>query len=96
MNLSTLPLPLLALALGLAGMVFGLIYFALLRRTVVVMAAGAGRGLPMAALLTLGRIAGVAVFLMLAAKLGATALLSAFIGFLLARAITMHAARSAG
>ena len=94
MNLSTLPLPLLALALGMAGAVFGLFYFALLRRTVVVMAAG--RGLPIAALLTLARIAGITAFLILAAKLGAAALLSAFIGFLLARAITMHTARSAG
>ena len=94
MNLPTLPLPMLALALGLAGVVFGLIYFSLLRRTALVVATG--RGWPMAALLTLGRIAGIVVFFALAAKLGAAALLSAFIGFLLARAITMHAARSAG
>jgi len=73
-----------------AGLVFGLVHFAVLRRTVDLY--GAGRGLAPAAL-TLIRIAGAIVFFGLAARLGALPLLSAFLGFLLARVLALRAAR---
>jgi hypothetical protein len=81
----------LAAILGLAGGIFGLVYFAALRRTTALLAAGAGWSGPLA--LTLARILGALAFLTLAARLGAVPLLAAFAGFLAARAITLRFAR---
>jgi len=82
-----------ALASGGAtsGLVFGLVHFAAMRRTVDLY--GAGRCLAPAAL-TLGRLAGAIAFFGLVAQLGALPLLSAFLGFLLARTLALRAARS--
>lgn len=80
-----------ALAMAFAGVAVGLIYFAALQRTVAQFAAGRGWAGPVT--LTLGRIGGVVVFLAAAAKFGALALIAAFLGFLLARAIALRAAR---
>jgi hypothetical protein len=82
-------------ALGFAaaglGLLFGLVHFAALRRTAELL--GAGHRLAPSAL-TLGRLAGAIVFYGLVARLGALALLSAFLGFLLARTAALRAARS--
>lgn len=83
-----------AAAMAAAGLVFGLGYFAALRRTVHLFGSGRGRFAPAA--LTLGRILAAVVFLLSAARLGALALLAAFLGFLLARALALRAARRAG
>jgi len=83
-------MPELAVAVGLAGFVFGLFYFAAVQRTAVLLAA---RKSWLGALaLTLGRIAAAAIFLAFAAKLGAASLLTAFLGFLLARAVALRIA----
>ena len=81
----------LALAMAFTGFVFGLVYFVALHRTVALFAAGGGRLGPLA--LTLGRIGAVTILLTLAARLGATPLLATFLGFLLARAVALHAVR---
>jgi hypothetical protein len=83
----------LAAAMAVAGLVFGLGYFAALRRTVSLYEAGQGVGGAVA--LTLLRVAAAAVFLMLAARLGALPLLTGFLGFLLARLLALRAARKA-
>jgi len=82
-----------ALAAGGAagGLVFGFMYFAALRRAVDFF--GAGRRLAPATL-TLGRLAGAIAFFALVAQLGALPLLSAFLGFLLARMITLRTVRN--
>jgi hypothetical protein len=80
----------LACAGALAGLVFGLMHFAALRRTVELYSAGRS-GLTAAAL-TLGRIAGTILFFGLAARLGSLPLLSFFLGFLLARTLALRAA----
>ena len=82
------PMVELAMAMGLAGFVFGLFYFAAVQWTAVSLAAQKSWLGPLA--LTLGRIAAAALFLGLAAKLGAASLLSAFLGFLLARAVALR------
>lgn len=84
----------LATAMAAAGLVVGLGYFAALRRTVQLYGAEGNRLAP--AVLTVGRIAGAAAFLIVAARLGAVPLLAAFSGFLLARAIALRAVRRAG
>jgi hypothetical protein len=78
----------LAAAMAAGGLVLGLGYFAALRRTADLYCTGRSRLEP--ALLTLGRIAAIVVFMVLAAKLGALPLLTAFLGFLMARAIALH------
>ena len=84
----------LMLGMALAGFVFGLAYFAALRRTVALIAAGSGWRSPTA--LTLGRIAAATLLFAVAAiKLGAAPLLAVSIGFLLARAAALRAARRA-
>ncbi len=80
-------------AAGLAGFVFGLSYFAAVERTAVLLAARKGLLGPI--LLTLGRIAAATAFLAFAAQFGDASLLSAFIGFLLARAVALRKARRA-
>ena len=76
---------------ALGGLLFGLGYFIALRRTVEVFVGGRGRLLPAA--LTLGRLAAAILFLGLAARFGALPLLTALLGFLLARALVLRAAR---
>lgn len=87
-------MPGLAVAMGLAGFGFGLFYFAAVQRTAVLLAARKSWLGPLA--LTLGRIAAAAIFLALAAKLGGASLLSAFLGFLLARAVALRNAGRTG
>lgn len=84
-------IPLLALAMALAGAAFGLVYFAALDRTVVLLAAGRGWLGPAA--LTFGRIGAATILLALIARLGAAPLLAAFLGFLAARAVALRAVR---
>ena len=81
----------LAFAATLVGLVVGLVHFTGLRRTVDHYSTGRGR--LAAAALTLGRIVGTFVFFCLAARLGSLTLLSAFLGFLLARTLAIRAAR---
>jgi len=88
---STLPI---AIATAAVGFVFSLAYFALLRRTAILFTAG--RGLILPAALTLGRLAAVTFILGVAAKLGAAPLLATFLGFLLARAVSLHAVNRGG
>ena len=76
-----------AAVFAVAGLVFGRVYFAALRRSVERYAAGGGRLVP--AGLTLARLAGALLFLGLAARVGALPLLAAFLGFLLARSLAL-------
>ncbi|HEX8011047.1 MAG TPA: ATP synthase subunit I [Casimicrobiaceae bacterium] len=83
-----------AFAMTLVGLVGGAIYFAALRRAVqLYVFARAGRHVLLA--LTLARIAGAAILLVFAAKLGALPLLAVLAGFLLARALALRTARKA-
>ncbi len=84
------PIPELLVGLALAGFVFGLLYFAALRRTATLLAARRGWLLPVA--LSAVRIGAAAGLLALAAKLGAAPLLAAFAGFLLARTVALRIA----
>lgn len=94
MTVSIPPAHLLPAALlAIAGLAFGSAYFAALRRTVDSFAAGQRRLLPLA--LSLARIAAATVFLAAAAQFGALPLLTAFLGFLGARALAVRAARRA-
>ena len=77
-------------AAGLAGFVFGLFYFAAVERTAVLLAAKRGLLGPIS--LTLGRVVAATLFLALAAQFGDASLLSAFLGFLLARAVALRKA----
>jgi len=79
--------------LASGGLVFGLLYFAALKHSVMLFVGGKGWLGPIA--LTLGRIGAVVAFLCMAAKLGAAPLLAAFIGFLTAQALTLRAERRA-
>jgi hypothetical protein len=84
----------LAAMMAVAGILFGLLYFAALRRSVALIA---GRGGWLGALaLTLARLGAAGAFLFGTAKLGAVPLLAAFAGFLLARAVALRSARRAG
>jgi F1F0 ATPase subunit 2 len=76
-----------------AGIVLGLAYFAALRWTVSLYSNGRSRLGP--AVLTVSRLAGMAIALASAARLGALPLLATFLGFLLARALSMHMVRRA-
>lgn len=80
-------------AMGTAGLLFGLLYFAALRRAVAFDAATRGRLLPVA--LAALRFAAAAIFLLCAARLGALSLLAAFFGFLVARMIALRVNASA-
>lgn len=84
----------LAAMMAFAGIAFGLVYFAALRRTIALFTAGRGWLGLLAG--TLGRIGAAVVFLAVAAKLGAAPLLAAFLGFLLARGVALRARRRAG
>jgi N-ATPase, AtpR subunit len=81
----------LSFAAALAGLVFGLMHFAALRRTVELYSGGRSR--LAAAALTIGRIAGAILFFGLAARLGSLPLLSSFLGLLLARTLALRAAQ---
>ena len=83
----------LAAAMIISGLAFGLLYFATLKRAAALVASGGGWMGPLG--LTLARIVAAVIFLSLAAKLGAAALLAAFLGFLLARALALRAVRRA-
>jgi hypothetical protein len=83
----------LAVAAAFVGLLFGIVYFAALRRNVELYTGG--RSGFAAAALTLGRVAAAIVLFSLAAKLGELPLFSAFLGFLLARWIALRAARRA-
>ena len=83
-------MPGVPVAAWLAGFVFGLFYFAAVERTVVLLAAGKGLLGPIS--LTLGRVAAATLFLALVAQFGDASLLSAFLGFLLARAVALRQA----
>lgn len=80
--------------IALAGVLFGLLYFAALKRSVTLFVRAEGWLRPLT--LTLGRIAAAAGFLFIVAKLGAEPLLAAFVGFLMARALTLRLERRAG
>ena len=84
-----------ALAAGMiiSGFAFGLLYFATLKRAAALFASGSSWMGPLG--LTLGRIAAAVIFLSLAARLGAAALLAAFLGFLVARALALRPERRA-
>ena len=91
---SLLAHPELVVMTALAGLMFGLLYFALLKRSVTLFVGGRSWLGPLA--LTLGRIGAAIAFLSVAAKLGAAPLLAAFVGFLMARALALRAERRAG
>ena len=88
------PLIVLAVTMAFSGFAFGLVYFAALQRSVRLFASNGGWLRPLA--FTLGRMAAAVVFLSLAAKLGAACLLAAFLGFLLARTVSLRVARRTG
>jgi hypothetical protein len=78
---------------AIAGLSFGLTYFAALRRSLDCYAAGQGRLKPAA--LTFGRLIAAVLFFAFIARMGGAPILMAFIGFLLARAFALHAVRGA-
>ena len=80
----------LASAAALVGLVFGLVHFAALQRTVELYTKDRSGFTAIA--LTLGRIAVAIAFFNLAARLGALPLLSSFLGFLLARMLALRVA----
>ncbi len=86
--------PELTALMALAGVLAGMLYFAALRRCSVLLVSGAGWLAPLA--LTLGRIGGAVLFLLLAARLGAAPLLAALAGILVARALSLRLERSTG
>ena len=85
------PLP---IATAFAGCAFGFVYFALLKRTVVLLARERRRHAVM--VLTLGRLGAAIVFFLLIARLDALALLTALGGFLAARAPALRSERRTG
>ena len=87
------PTSLLALAAGwtAGGLLAGTAYFAALQRTVDLLSADRGRATWAA--LTLGRLVGITLFLAAAARFGPLPLLSAFLGFLVARGFALRRSR---
>ena len=85
--------PELTLLTAFAGLMFGLAYFAALKRSVTLLVRSDSWLGPVA--LTLGRAGAAVGFLLIAAKLGAAPLLSGFAGFLVARALALRAKRRA-
>ena len=77
----------------LAGFGVGLLYFAALHRTVKRFMVRDGWLEPVA--LTVGRFGVAVAVLTFVARTGVTALLLTFLGFLLARTVTLHRSRSA-
>ena len=81
----------LAVVWPTAGLLFGLVYFALLRWTVGCFAVGGSRIL--LAVLSLARLVAAIVFFCWAARAGALPVLTALLGFLVARAFALWSAR---
>ena len=79
------------LAMACAGMVFGAVYFATLKLSIVRLITGCGWLVPI--VLTLGRIAAAVAFLGIAGRFGAGYLVAAFAGFLTARGIALRIER---
>ncbi|MDP1671429.1 MAG: N-ATPase subunit AtpR [Alphaproteobacteria bacterium] len=84
-------LPVTALAMAFAGLVFGLAYFRAVRWTVNLLAEDHGWMAPVG--LTLARVTGAVMLLTFMARAGAMPLLAGFVGFLLARMIALRPAR---
>jgi hypothetical protein len=84
----------LTVLMALAGLMFGLLYFAALKRSVTLLVGGEGWLGPLA--LTLGRIGTAAAFLLATANIGVAPLLAAFVGFLIARALALRMERRIG
>ena len=78
-------------SMAIAGFAGGQIYFAVLRHAVDELAARRGWLRPLT--LSLQRLALAAVLFIMAAKLGAAALLAAFLGFIAARLWAVHSAK---
>jgi hypothetical protein len=93
-NISPPPMIALVVTMAFSGFAFGVFYFAVLERSVTLFASNHRWLGPLA--FTLGRMAAAVLFLGLAAKLGALFLLAALLGFLLARAVSLRAARRTG
>ena len=83
----------LAAAWAAAGLILGAAYFAAMRLTVELFAASGSRWMPVA--LTFARLISATLFLAVAARFGATPLLGAFLGFLVARAVELRRAKRA-
>ena len=84
----------LTVLMAVAGLAFGCVYFASLKRSVSLFVSGKGWFGPVA--LAFGRIGAAVGFLFVAAKLGAAPLLTAFVGFLMARALALRAEKRTG
>jgi len=78
-------------AAALAGLGCGLVYFWALKRSVDLLVAGRGWSMPLC--LTLSRIIAIAAAFTALAWSGAGPLLGAAVGFLIARTISVRAAR---
>lgn len=90
--MTSFPVPDLSIAaVAGAGLVLGVGYFAALWRTVARLAGGSPWLVPVT--LTLGRIGGAVLFLGVAARFGASDLLAAFAGVLVARLIAVRLVR---
>ena len=74
-----------------AGLLFGRVYFAALARCVTSFLGDKGWASPLA--LTVGRMFGAVMFLLIVAQWGAAALLGSLTGFLFARTIALRAQR---
>jgi len=74
-----------------AGALLGLSYFGLLMRSVEALVSGGGWRAALG--MSLARLAGAGVVLAIAARFGATSLLSVFVGFLAARTLVLRRAR---
>ena len=81
----------LTIAAIAAGLLFGQLYFAALSRCVASFLGDKGWAWPLA--LTVGRIAGATIFLLVVAQWDAAALLGSLAGILLARTIALSAQR---
>ena len=92
MNSTLFPALALATAAMIGGLLFGLAYFAVLGRSVVLFLQGNGLLLP--AGMTLARLATAAAAFAVAAHFGALTLLTALLGFLAARLIALRLKRS--
>lgn len=81
----------LTIAAAAAGLLFGRLYFAALRRCVASFVGGDGWVRPLA--LSVGRIGAAAIFLLIVAHWGAASLLGGLGGFLVARTLALRAQR---
>ena len=93
MNIARLLDP-LSIVTAVAGCLFGLVYFAVLRHMLVLLAQGRSRHAALT--LTLLRIGAATMFFSLVVRLGALALLAALGGFLAARVLVLRAQSRTG